>query len=219
MTPISLVIADDQDLIRASLTALLSREPEVVVVGEARDGHEAVAEARRLRPDLVLMDVRMPGLDGAGATAQIRGLRGLEGTRVLILTTFEDDEVVVACLNAGADGFIGKGVSFDALIDAIQAVHRGESPLSPRAARAVLEGLSPMRTAGSHRTQYPSGLTARELEIVSLVGRGIDNLDIGRQLSISPATVKTHVKNAMAKLHVHDRAQLVALAHRIGLVR
>jgi DNA-binding NarL/FixJ family response regulator len=216
--PISILLADDQDLIREALQALLATEPGIAVVGQARNGFEAVEQARRLKPDVVLMDVRMPGLAGPEATTRIKGDRALSRTRVLILTTFEDRDALRACLRSGADGFIGKGTSTSALIEAIRAVRRGESPLSPRVARFVLNGLDePSRDRTDASGRPPGGLTLRELDIVRLVGLGLTNEDIGRRLSISPATAKTHVRNAMRKLRVHDRAQLVALIHRGGL--
>lgn len=214
--PVTILLADDQNLIRDALHALLAREVGIQVVGQARNGFEAVDEARRLKPDVVLMDVRMPGLAGPDATTRIKGTRGLSGTRVLILTTFEDREALRACLNAGADGFIGKGSSTAVLVDAIYAVNRGESPLSPRAARLVLDGLDPQSRQATPTKPPPAGLTVREFDIVKLVSLGLSNDEVARRLSISPATVKTHVRNAMQKLRVHDRAQLVALVHRAG---
>lgn len=211
------VLADDQDLIRQALRALLSQEPGIEIAGQARTGFEAIETVKRVRPDIILMDVRMPGLSGAEATARIKGTPQLRSTRVLILTTFEDSEVVRACMRAGADGFIGKGTSTTALVDAIHAVCRGESPLSPKAARTLLNDLTDTDRVSSPAPSPTSALTARETDIVKLVGLGLTNDEIGRRLSISPATAKTHVRNAMRKLETHDRAQLVALVHRIGL--
>jgi len=209
------LLADDQDLIREALRALLAQEPRINVVGQARNGFDAIDEARRLKPDVVLMDVRMPGLSGPDATARIRTNRGLSATRVLILTTFEDADVVRACMNAGADGFIGKGVAASTLVEAIFAVARGDSPLSARAARAIGTRTAPTPTPATGIAD----LTKRELDIIKLAALGLSNDEIGRQLSISPATAKTHVRNAMKKLRVHDRAQLVVLVHRTGLGR
>jgi DNA-binding NarL/FixJ family response regulator len=206
------VLADDQDLIRAGLRALLEPRADVTVVGEARNGIEAVDRVAALQPDVVLMDVRMPGLSGVEATARIKGLPGAAATRVLVVTTFEETEVARACIAAGADGFIGKGFSTAALVEAIRAVVRGESPLSPRAALLTAPAPQARSIAGE------SGLTARELGIVRLVALGLSNEEIGRRLEISSATVKTHVRNAMKKLGLHDRAGLVALAHRSGLI-
>lgn len=217
--PITVLLADDQDLIREALGALLSSEQGIHVVGMARNGLEAVEKVRNLNPDVVLMDVRMPGLSGPEATAQIKSARETADTRVLILTTFEEREVVKACIGAGADGVVGKGISTGALLEAIVAVLRGDSPLSPRAARSILSELT---DAGAPRKPDDpdfSDLTPREEAIVKLVSLGLSNLEIGRRLSISPATVKTHVRNAMRKLKVHDRAQLVALIHRVGMAR
>ena len=212
----TVLLADDQDLIRDALRALLSREAGIEVVGQARNGLEAVHEALRLKPDVILMDARMPVLSGPDATSQIKRTRGLGGTKVLILTTFEDEAVIRTCLAAGADGFIGKGASTAALIDAIYAVRRGENPLSPRAARYLLNPTTPGSPSVERGARFRE-LTARELDIVRLVGLGITDDEIGRRLSISPATAKTHVRNAMRKLDVHGRAQLVALVHRVGL--
>lgn len=211
------VLADDQDLIREALRALLSQEPGIDIVGQARTGFEAVETAKRVKPDVILMDVRMPGLSGPEATARIKVTPQLRSTRVLILTTFEDSEVVRACMRAGADGFIGKGASTTSLVDAIHAVCRGESPLSPKAARTLLNDLTSAARVDTPASTTPSALTARETDIVKLVGLGLTNEEIGRRLSISAATAKTHVRNAMRKLETHDRAQLVALVHRIGL--
>ena len=213
----TVLLADDQDLIRDALRALLSRVPGIEVVGQARNGLEALQEALRLKPDVILMDAKMPVLSGPDATSQIKRTRGLGGTKVLILTTFEDEAVIRTCLAAGADGFIGKGASTAALIDAIYAVRRGENPLSPRAARYLLNPTTPGSPSVERGGARFRELTARELDIVRLVGLGITDDEIGRRLSISPATAKTHVRNAMRKLDVHGRAQLVALVHRVGL--
>lgn len=216
--PISVLVADDQDLIRDALGALLSKHREIRVVGQARNGFEAVSETQRLKPNVVLMDVRMPGLTGYEATEQIRGIRGLRNSRVLILTTFEDPDIVRECLRCGAAGFIGKGVTSAALVEAIFAVHAGETPLSPRATRAVVDSIGRGASAGSTRDRRLERLTPRELEIVTLVGSGLSNAEIGQRLTISPDTAKTHLRNIMKKLEVHDRAQLVSLAHRAGIV-
>lgn len=211
---ITVLLADDQDLIRDALGALLTREAGLDIVGQARNGIEAIELARRLRPDVILMDARMPGLAGPEATSRIKSTRSLASTKVLILSTFEDAEMVRACVRAGADGFMGKGTSTTALIEAVRAVHRGETPFSPRAARHLLD--KPPSAAGEGLPGLAS-LTTREIDIARLVALGISNNEIGRRLSISPATVKTHVRNTMKKLNVHDRAQLVALIHRTRL--
>ncbi|WP_244229558.1 response regulator transcription factor [Rathayibacter sp. VKM Ac-2805] len=206
-----MVLADDQDLIRAGLRALLAPRPDVVVVGEARNGIEAVQQVAALRPHVVLMDVRMPGLSGVEATVRIKALPGPSETRVLVVTTFEEAEVARACRAAGADGFIGKGFSTDALVQAIHAVARGRAPVSRRVARR-----EPAERGAP--TLDDIDLTPRELGIVRLAALGLTNDEIGRRLDISSATVKTHVRNAMRKLGSHDRAGLVALAHRLGAV-
>ena len=217
-SPVSVLIVDDQDLIRDALAALLALDADFRVAGHARNGVEAVALAAELRPDVILMDVRMPGLSGPEATSRIKRNPALRGTRVLVLTTFEEADVARACVAAGADGFLGKGVSTASLRDAIHAVMRGEAPFSPRAARAVLAPrLAPRAGVGDVRDAPTAGLTDREVDIAKLVALGLTNEEIGRRLSISAATVKTHLRNAMRKLHVHSRAHLVALAHRTGL--
>ncbi|GAA2026579.1 response regulator transcription factor [Agromyces tropicus] len=215
--PVTLLVADDQDLIREALCALLARDDGIDVIAQARNGFEAVELAARLKPDVVIMDVRMPGLAGPDATKRIKAARGLTRTRVLILTTFEDDDVVRACMGAGADGFIGKGASTAALIDAIHAVRDGRTALSARAARAISSDTGQLHPGGGDSPSGLGELTPREFDVVKLVALGLSNEDIGRRLSISSATAKTHVRNAMRKLSIHDRAQLVALLHRIGL--
>lgn len=217
LRPITVVVADDQDLIRDALRALLSQADGLEVVGQASNGYEAVEQAKQLRPDVVLMDVKMPGLSGPDAARRIKATRGLTGTSILMLTTFEDAEVVHACVEAGADGFIGKGGSTSALIEAIRAVRRGEMPLSPRAARSILGGLTNQGSPAPPSDPRISMLTSREVEIVRLVSNGLSNEEIARNLSISPATAQTHVRNIMKKLQARDRVQLVAFAYRTGL--
>lgn len=217
-SPVTVLLVDDQDLIREALRALLIQEPSIQVVGQARNGMEAVERAKTLGPDVVLMDVRMPGLSGPEATAQIKSLRTLSNTRVLMLTTFEEGDVVRACIDAGADGVIGKGASTAALIEAIHAVRRGESPLSPRAARALLADIHGTAKNGAQTSHELKALTSREVDIVKLVALGLSNDELGRRLRISPATAKTHVRNAMRKLNIHDRSHLVAFVHRVGLI-
>ncbi|MFB2580270.1 response regulator [Herbiconiux sp. P15] len=220
----TVLVVDDQSLIRQAVTDILSSEPGVTVLGEAVDGARAVELARELRPDVVLMDIRMPVLDGIGATAAICADPALAETRVLILTTFEEDEYLLAALRAGASGFIGKGAEPDEIARAVRAVHAGDALLSPAATQSLItryvlppapsaagEGPAPVPSALAH-------LTDREVEVLSLVARGRSNQEIADELVISPHTAKTHVNRIMTKLYAHDRAQLVITAYESGLV-
>lgn len=219
---ISVLVADDQTLIRQAVVGILDSHPDISVAGQAENGAEAVSLARQLRPDLVLMDIRMPGLDGIEATAHICAEPGLPDTKVLILTTFEEDEYVVAALRAGASGFIGKGSEPDEIARAIVAVHAGDSLLSPVATRGLIRRyilpeaqvtrVDPQAAAALEK------LTEREAEVLLLVARGLSNDDIAEKLFISPHTAKTHVNRIMSKVHSHDRAQLVILAYESGLL-
>ena len=216
---VRVLLADDQALIRSGFRALLSAAPDLEVVGEASDGAEAVQLVRATRADVVVMDIRMPGVDGIEATRRISADDDLAGVRVLVLTTFEDDEHVLDAVRAGASGFLGKSVEPQLLIDAIRTVADGDALLSPRATRALLSRyLQP--------TQEPvpapaslSALTDRERQLVALVAEGLSNDDIAGRLFLSPLTVKTHVNRAMMKLDARDRAQLVVIAYQSGLVR
>lgn len=216
---VRVLLADDQALLRATFRLLLDATPDIEVVGEASTGAEAVAAARTSRADLVLMDIRMPEVDGIEATRRITEDDALAGVRVLILTTFETDELVVTALRAGASGFLGKGVEPEALIDAIRTVAAGDQLLSPGATRALVERVlgqperRPARTVPGFEQ-----LTARESEIVALVAAGFSNTEIAERLYISPATAKTHVNRAMMKTAARDRAQLVVFAYESGLV-
>ncbi|HEX8629792.1 MAG TPA: response regulator transcription factor [Catenuloplanes sp.] len=216
---IRVLLADDQALLRAGFRVLIDSAPDLRVVGEATTGREAVELARSLRADVVLMDIRMPDLDGLAATALISADEDLAGVRVLVLTTFEIDEYVVRALRAGASGFLGKGVEPDDLLDAIRLVARGEALLSPTATRSLIEQF----------LTHPAGaelpppaqlrvLTDREREVVALVAGGLSNDDIAEKLYVSPLTAKTHVNRAMMKLGARDRAQLVVMAYQSGLV-
>ncbi|MFF2371465.1 response regulator [Agromyces sp. NPDC058110] len=219
-----ILIVDDQPLIRQAVAALVAGEPDLDVVGEAADGEEAVAMTSDLRPDVVLMDIRMPGLDGIRATRRIADDPALANVRVLILTTFEDDENVARALQAGASGFIGKGTDPDALVDAVRTIHAGEALLSPQATRVLIEryvrgGAVPAPEASSPLGAALATLTEREREVLVLVATGLSNAEIAVHLVISPHTAKTHVNRVMTKLGAHDRAQLVIAAYEAGLVR
>ncbi len=214
----TVVVVDDQPLIRSALRDLIARESDLILLGEAANGAEAVELAATLMPDVVLMDIRMPGMDGIEATAAICARADLATVRVLILTTFEEDHYIVDALAAGASGFIGKGTDAPELMRAIRTVHQGDALLSPTATRALIDRVIHHRTPTPERPELLSALTGREVEVLGLVGRGLSNQEIAQQLSISPMTTKTHVNRMMAKLHAHDRAQLVIAAYESGLV-
>lgn len=218
--PIRVLLADDQALIRAGFQVLIDSAPDMEVVGEASNGREAVALARSARADVVLMDIRMPELDGIEATRLITEDEDLAGVRVLILTTFEVDENVLRALRAGASGFLSKGVSRADLLDAVRIIAGGEALLSPKATQSLiarfLDSPEPMPLPTPVQLD---ALTARERETLALVAAGLSNVDIAERLYLSPLTAKTHVSRAMTKLGVRDRAQLVVIAYQSGLVR
>jgi len=218
----TVLIVDDQALIRQAVSDILSHATGITVVGEAVNGVEAVAAATRLHPDVIVMDIRMPRLDGIGATEAICADPALIATRVLILTTFEEDEYIVAALRAGASGFIGKGSEPEEIVHAVHAVDAGDALLSPIATRSLItKYVTPSRhSAGAARPMPPELelLTDREREVLLLVGRGRSNQEIAGELHISPHTAKTHVNRVMTKVHAHDRAQLVILAYESGLL-
>ncbi|MFE4977180.1 response regulator [Kitasatospora sp. NPDC056651] len=217
---IRVLLADDQALLRGAFRMLIEAEEDMEVVGEAADGREAVELARATRPDVVLMDIRMPGTDGLGATAEICGDEELAGTRVLILTTFEIDEYVAQALRAGAGGFLGKGADPNELLAAVRTVAAGEPLLSPAATRAVIDQLlaQPDQASATPASERLSVLTAREREVMSMAATGLTNEEIAERMFVSPFTVRTHVHRAMSKLDARDRAQLVAIAYQTGLV-
>ncbi|MBU4335910.1 MAG: response regulator transcription factor [Actinobacteria bacterium] len=215
------LIADDQALIRAGFRVLVDGADDLTVVGEAGDGEQAVALAKSERADVVLMDIRMPGVDGLEATRRIGADEDLAGVKVLVLTTFELDEYVYLALRAGASGFLGKSVEPEDLLDAIRLVAAGEALLSPVATRSLIASFlaQPSRVETAGRPTRLERLTDREREIVALVAAGLTNDEVAERLVISPLTVKTHVNRSMAKLDLRDRAQLVVAAYQSGLVR
>ncbi len=217
---IRVLLADDQPLVRAGFTVLINSTPDLTVVGEAATGRAAVALARSTRADVVLMDIRMPELDGLAATRLISEDEDLAGVRVLILTTFEIDEYVFQALRAGASGFLGKSAEPSQLIDAIRVVHRGEALLSPAATKSLIARfLSRPEYADAPAPRRLAVLTDREREVLTLVAAGLSNDEIAQRLVVSPHTAKTHVNRAMTKLNAHDRAQLVVIAYETGLVQ
>ncbi|MEU6796217.1 response regulator transcription factor [Nonomuraea wenchangensis] len=217
-TPIKVLLADDEGLVRSGFKVLLDLEDGITVVGEATDGAEAVERARATRPDVVLMDIRMPRVDGIQATAQIARTRGLEQVRVLILTTYDTDEYVFDALQAGASGFLLKDAGPAELLHAIRVIAAGDALLAPRITRRLIGQFTARRTAARAAEDRLAVLTEREREVLALVGQGLSNQEIGAALFLSPATARTHVSHAMAKLGARDRAQLVVIAYRTGLV-
>ncbi|MDQ6731437.1 MAG: response regulator transcription factor [Actinomycetota bacterium] len=217
-------LADDQALVRAGFRVLLDAEPDIEVVAEAQDGEAAVTLAREHRPEIVLMDIRMPRMDGLQATAQITADPALAGTRVLVLTTFELDDYVFGALRAGASGFLLKDVEPVDLLAGVRIVAGGEALLAPRHTRRLIEafvgrggaGVGP--AGGAAAEEQVTGLTPREREVLALVGQGLSNAEIAQRLVLSPLTAKTHVARLFAKLDVRDRAQLVVCAYESGLV-
>jgi DNA-binding NarL/FixJ family response regulator len=216
---IRVLVADDQELVRTGFTMLLDAEEEIEVVGEAATGARAVELARARRPDVVLMDIRMPELDGIKATARIAGTPGLDQVRVLILTTYDTDAYVFEALAAGASGFLLKDSGPAELLHAIRVVAAGEALLAPRITRRLIGQFTAARAARHAADDRLAVLTQREREVVTLVGRGLSNDEIAAELGLSPATARTHVSRAMVKLSARDRAQLVVVAYQTGLVR
>jgi DNA-binding NarL/FixJ family response regulator len=216
MTPVRVLIVDDDDLMRAGLRAVLSSDDTIVVIGDAADGRAAVELAGRVEADVILMDVRMPNLDGIGATRAI--LKGAPHTRILVLTTFQDDEYVLGALKAGASGFLLKRTQPEHLIAAIHTVADGEALLSPSITRTVLDHMSapPMPDAAARRRLEV--LTPRERDVLELIALGLSNNEIAARLVVEESTVKTHVKRILAKLQLRDRVHAVIVAYETGVV-
>ena len=215
---VRVLIADDQQLIRGGIRMILDPEPDIEVIGEACNGNEAVTLARQLGPDVVLMDIRMPTVDGLEATRRMAADENLAGVKVLILTTFESDEYVYEALQAGASGFLVKDTEPEELLHAIRVVAGGDALLSPGITRRLIADIAARGPARPRAHPALSELTEREREIMALVAQGLSNDEIAGQLFLSPLTVKTHVSRAMLKLGARDRAQLVVIAYQSGLV-
>ncbi|WP_223622046.1 response regulator transcription factor [Microbacterium sp. EST19A] len=218
---IKVLLVDDQELIRVGFRMVLDAEPDITVIGEAIDGRDAIAQTAVLAPDLVLMDIRMPGLDGIAATEAI--VRDHPQTRVLVLTTFDLDEYAFGAIRAGASGFLLKDAQRHEMISAVRAVHRGDAALAPRITRMLLEHVTPK--LGSARAEPDPAeaarlaeLTDRERDVFLAIGRGLTNSEIAQTLYVGESTVKTHVGRVLAKLGARDRIHAVILAHRLGLV-
>ena len=212
-------IADDQPLIRTGLRAMIEHAADLSLVGEAGDGEEAIALARRELPDVLLMDIRMPVLDGLEATKRITNDPSLGGVRVVVLTTFDADDYVYAAIRAGASGFLLKDAPPEEVLDGIRVVARGDALLAPSVTRRLIADLAARPDTERPPPPELGVLTDREREVLALVGRGLTNVEIGTQLYVSPATAKAHVSHVMTKLYARDRAQLVVVAYESGLVR
>jgi DNA-binding NarL/FixJ family response regulator len=215
---IRVLLADDQELVRAGFAALLDAEDDIEVVGEAADGEEAVRLAARQQPDVLLMDIRMPRLDGIEATRRIAADPALDQVHVVIVTTFELDEYVFDGLRAGASGFLVKDTDAAELIRAVRVAAAGEALMSPTVTRRLIAEFA-SRTRQPQPAPGLDQLTPREREVVALIATGLSNEEIGRQIYVSPSTVKTHAARAMTKVAARDRAQLVVFAYQAGLVR
>lgn len=218
---IRVLLADDQALLRATFRILIDSVEDLTVVAEAADGQEAVALTAEHRPDVVIMDIRMPHLDGVAATAAICARPELAGTHILVLTTFENDENVAKALRAGASGFLGKGVSPEILLAGIRTVAAGEALLSPTATQALISRFlaTPDTDGFLALPDAVKALTDREREVVALAAHGKSNAEIADELVVSPLTVRSHIHRAMTKLNARDRAQLVVVAYQSGLVK
>ncbi len=215
---ITVFIADDQAMVRQGFGALLSAQPDISVVGDAPDGRIAVSEVKRLRPDVVLMDVRMPELDGLGAARQILSASFDPPVRVLMLTTFDIDEYVYEALGIGASGFMLKDAPAEELVRAVRVVAGGEALLAPSVTRRLIEDVTRRRSAPRPRHPRLDTLTPREREVLELIAAGLSNAEIAQRLFVAEQTVKTHVGKVLAKLSLRDRAQAVVLAYESGVV-
>jgi DNA-binding NarL/FixJ family response regulator len=215
--PIKVLLADDERLVRSGFKVLLDLEDDITVVGEATNGAEAVELVRATRPDVVLMDIRMPRLDGIRATGQIAETEGLEQVKILILTTYDTDENVFEALQAGASGFLLKDAGPAELLHAIRVIAAGDALLAPRITRRLISQFTAQRRTAKAGEDRLAVLTDREREVLALVGKGMSNDEIGAVLFLSPATARTHVSRTMGKLRARDRAQLVAIAYQTGL--
>ena len=218
---VRVLIVDDEELVRTGLRLILEAEPDLTVVGTAVDGTSGVAAARRFRPDVVLMDIRMPGLDGLAATRELLGGSDPAGCKVVILTTFDVDEHVYEALRAGASGFLLKDVPADQLAHAIRVAAAGEALLAPSVTRRLISAFTRRMPGSGLRAPAPAGLaelTAREVEVLTLLAEGLSNAEIAQRLFVGDATVKTHVARVLTKLGVRDRVQAVIVAFRAGLV-
>jgi DNA-binding NarL/FixJ family response regulator len=215
--PVRVLLVDDDDLMRAGLKAVLSSDARVDVAGEAGNGRDAVEQVRALRPDLVLMDVRMPDLDGIAATREV--LAASPDVKVVILTTFEEDDYIFGALNAGASGFLLKRTAPEQLLEAIQAVAAGDSLLSPSVTRTVIERMSHQPAPEIGAARLLDDLTPREREVLVLLARGLSNGEIASELVIEESTAKTHVRRILMKLRLRDRVQAVIFAYESGVAR
>ncbi|MFE6162863.1 response regulator [Streptomyces sp. NPDC056486] len=213
---VSVVLADDQPLVRAGLRVLMADTPDIEVVGEAGTGAEAVRLARDVRPDVVVMDIRMPGMDGIEATRLIMAEGGT--TRVLVLTTFDDDDYVYGALRAGASGFLVKDMALEDILAAIHVVAAGDGLIAPSVTRRLIEEFAARPDQAPQARRTVKGITDRECEVLTLVGRGLSNAEIAAELFITVATVKAHVARLFTKLDSRDRVQLVIIAYEVGLV-
>jgi DNA-binding NarL/FixJ family response regulator len=212
------LLVDDQALVRGGFRALLGLDPDIEVVGEAGNGIEAIIAATYEKPDVILMDIRMPEMDGIEATRRILSNAETATTRILVLTTFDLDEYVYEGLRAGASGFVLKDIAPDELIQAVHVVARGEALLAPSITRRLIEEFTQTRSRSVTPARRLKDLTEREREVLMLIARGLSNDEIATQLVISPATAKTHVSRIMSKLEARDRAQLVVIAYESGLI-
>ena len=214
---IRVLLVDDQPLLRTGFRLILQSEPDIEVVGEAGDGEVALSQVRALRPDVVLMDIRLPRMDGVEATRRLAALDG--PPRVLVLTTYDLDEYVVESLRAGASGFLLKDVPAEELVDAVRVVHRGEAVVAPRVTRRLLDRFARLLPATQSDDAPLPELTEREHQVLRLMARGLSNAEIAGHLVLSETTVKTHVSNLLMKLGLRDRVQAVVMAYERGIVK